>query len=93
MDREIVDEKKNELWESEATEVEIPCSDVGEIDGIEYAMIVDNHHTLAAARELGIKIIFVIDDDSEGLTGDDLLEARYIDSPYYDVETGIDEFQ
>ena len=82
---EIVDAKKAEL--EGVTEVVIPCTYVGIIDGVEYAMQNDKHHTLAAARELGIPVVFDVEDDSEGLTGEKLLETRYNDGDYYDVET------
>lgn len=85
IDSEIVEAKKAEL--EGVTEVVIPCTYVGIIDGVEYAMQNDKHHTLAAARELGIPVVFDVEDDSEGLTGEELLEARYNDGDYYDVET------
>lgn len=81
---DIVEQKMEELEGKDS--VVIPFSYVGEIDGEEYAMQVDGHHTLAAARELGIQVIFEVEDDSEGLTGEDLLNARYIDGDWYDVE-------
>ena len=73
IDAEIVEEKKAEL--EGVTEVVIPCTYVGVIDGVEYAMQNDKHHTLAAARELGIPVVFDVEDDAEGLTD------------YYNVET------
>ncbi len=82
---EIVEEKKAEL--EGVTEVVIPCTYVGVIDGVEYAMQNDKHHTLAAARELGIPVVFAVEDDAEGLTGEELLEVRYNDGDYYNVET------
>lgn len=85
IDTEIVEEKKAEL--EGVTEVVIPCTYVGIIDGVEYAMQNDKHHTLAAARELGIPVVFDVEDDSEGLTGEELLDARYNDGDYYNVET------
>jgi hypothetical protein len=90
LDPEIVEAKKVEL--ADVSSVSIPCSYVGTINGTEYAMIADKHHTLAAARELGLEISFKVNTDPEQLEGDALLEARYIDSSYYDIETGIDEF-
>ncbi len=90
LDPEIVETKKAEL--DGVSSVSIPCSYVGIINGIEYAMVADKHHTLAAARELGLHINYDVKADSEQLEGDALLEARYIDSNYYDIETGIDEF-
>ena len=85
IDAEIVEAKKAEL--EGVTEVVIPCTYVGIIDGVEYAMQNDKHHTLAAARELGIPVVFDVEDDSEGLAGEELLETRYNDGDYYDVET------
>lgn len=81
----IVEKKMDEL--KGAKTVEVPCSYVGFIDGVEYAIQTDNHHTLAAARELGISVKFVISDDHEGLTGLDLLDQRYMDGDWYNVET------
>lgn len=85
IDAEIVEKKKAEL--EGVTEVVIPCTYVGIIDGVEYAMQHDKHHTLAAARELGIPVVFEVENDSEGLTGEELLDARYNDGDYYNVET------
>lgn len=89
---EIVEEKKLELMKSEIDSVDVPIYEVGVIDEIEYYMIADKHHTRAAALELGLKINYVVIPDSEGLSGNALLEARWIDSPYYDIETGWDEW-
>jgi hypothetical protein len=87
IDWEIVEAKMAELTEAEAEKVTIPCSYVGRIDGEEYAMQNDKHHTMAAARELGLEVVYDIQEDSEGLTGEDLLAARYNDGDWYDVET------
>ena len=84
VDWEKVEEKMNEIAGMES--VEIPCCEIGEIDGVEYAVQVDGHHTLAAARELGIPVEFIFDEDSEALTGDDYLMAHYMDGDWYDVE-------
>ena len=81
---EIVESKMEEL--SGVNCVSIPCWDAGVIDGKEYAVQNDKHHTLAAAREMGLQIKYVISDDPEGLCGLDLLDARYNDGDYYDVE-------
>lgn len=84
IDWDIVENKINELQGVE--KVVIPCSYVGFIDGIEYAMQNNCHHTLAAARELGIEIEYSIGSDPEDLTGEDLLEQRYNDGDWYNVE-------
>ena len=85
IDWEIVERKMNELEGVE--KVVIPCSYVGFIDGNEYAMQNDGHHTLTAARELGIEVEFEVTPDSEGLEGEELLKNRYNDGDWYNVET------
>lgn len=90
---DIVETKMEEIKGMD--KVVIPCTYVGFIDGIEYAMQNDNHHTLAAARELGIEIEFNITNDSEDLEGEMFLEQRYNDGDWYNVETSnpaYDEF-
>lgn len=89
LDDLIVESKKEELIASGDDTVSIPCAYVGIIDDEEYAAVVDRHHTLAAARELGLTVEYEVKDDSEGLTGNAYLEARYNDSDWYDIETGI----
>lgn len=83
---EIVDHKVEELEESGAEYVVIPCWAVGEIDGEEYAVQYDGHHTLEAARELGLEVKFEIEEPEDSLTGEDLLAQHYIDRDWYDVE-------
>lgn len=84
LDWNIVEEKMNEIKEMES--VEISCCKIGEINGEEYAVQVDGHHTLAAARELGIPVEFTFCEDPEGLTGDKYLFAHYMDGDWYNVE-------
>ncbi len=82
---DIVEEKMNEIEGMES--VEIPCCEIGEINGVEYAVQIDGHHTLAAARELGITVEFTFNEDPEGLTGDEYLSNHYMDGDWYDVES------
>lgn len=82
---DIVEQKMKEIQGQ--GKVEIPCSYVGFIDGVEYAAQNDGHHTLAAARELGIPVEYIVNDDCEGLTGEELLDQRYMDGDWYDVES------
>ena len=49
IDWEIVEEKMEAL--KDAKSVVIPCWNIGEIDGEEYAIMADGHHTMTAARE------------------------------------------
>lgn len=85
IDWDIVESKMLNI--ADVDEVVIPCSYVGIIGGVEYAMQNDGHHTLAAARELGKAVRFEISDDSEGLVGEALMDARYNDGDWYNVET------
>ena len=78
-----VDEKIEEL--EGKNEVTLTAWDV---DG-EYAVLSDGHHAYQAAKELGINVKFEIVSHPEGLTGDDLLEQAWMDSDWYNVETGI----
>ena len=87
IDWEIVDKKVDELKNSGAHKIIVPCSYVGEIEGVEYAMQNDRHHTMQAAKMLNLEIEFDVSDDFEGLSGETLLEARYMDGDWYNVET------
>lgn len=83
IDWEIVENKIEQLNGAEF--VEIPCYEIGEIDGEEMAIQADGHHTMAAARELGIEVRFIFAEDPEGLTGEAALDARWMDGDWYDV--------
>lgn len=85
IDWTIVNEKMEQIKDTD--KIVIPCWYVGEIDGVEYAMQADAHHTLAAARELGIEVEFDITDDPEDLVGENMLETRWMDGDWYNVET------
>lgn len=80
-----VESKMEEL--KDATKVVIPCAYAGIIDGEEYAVQIDGHHTLAAARELGLDIEYDVQPDEEGLSGMSLLDAKWMDGDWYKVET------
>lgn len=84
IDWEIVESKMESL--KDAKSVIIPCWSIGEIDGEEYAIMYDGHHTITAARELGLEIDFDIEEEPEGLTGETAMEARWIDGDWYNVE-------
>ena len=84
LDWHIVEQKIKEIESLKS--IEIPCCKIGEINGVEYAVQIDRHHTLAAARELGIEVEFLFFEDEEGLTGEKYLENHYMDGDWYDVE-------
>ena len=85
IDWSIVEHKMAEIFGTEF--VEIPCYEIGEVDGEEFAIQADGHHTLAAARELGISIHFVFMAEPEGLHGEKALDAHWNDGDWYDVES------
>lgn len=87
IDDEIVESKKEQLIASGATYVVIPCWEIGEVNGEPMAIQMDGHHTLAAARELGLEIRYNIGEADDDLTGEDALEAHWMDGDYYNVET------
>ena len=64
-----------------------------EIDGETYRVVIDGHHSLAAARADGVDPVMVeasvTDCDREAIDDvDDYLESHWIDSDWYDIETG-----
>ena len=71
-----------------------------EVDGVVMQAIIDGHHSLAAARADDVEPEYVVataqDDDRVGLILDgrieDYLEASFMDSDWYDVETGHNVF-
>ena len=85
IDWAIVEEKMDALKNAEM--VTIPCVSIGEVAGIEMAIQIDGHHTLAAARELGIAVKFDIREEETGLSGDAALDVHYNDGDWYNVET------
>jgi len=60
-------------------------------DGERLFVLIDGHHRLEAAKEMGIEVRFEEVKDPEGLTGDNLLEQRWIDTDWYYVETEASE--
>lgn len=66
------------------------------IDGETYCVLMDGHHSLAAAKQAGVTPEIVEydarDADTIGLLDIDIhtfLESSYIDSDWYDIETGV----
>jgi phosphoglycolate phosphatase-like HAD superfamily hydrolase len=63
----------------------------------DYQVVIDGHHSLEAAKQAGVDPIFVESDynymsEVECIGFDNFLAAHYIDSAWYDVESGCDEF-
>lgn len=69
-----------------------------QVDGETYTVVLDGHHSLAAARIDGVEPEFTVatvqDNDTIELlvrgSVDDFLALHRIDSDFYDVETGVD---
>lgn len=66
------------------------------VEGEEYQVILDGHHSLAAAKQAAVDPVFVVadcsDSDNVGMLEagkiDDFLVACHIDDNYYDIESG-----
>ena len=94
LDQEIVQGKIDN------NDFEVQVSTVFEIDGTNYQVIMDGHHSYHAAIQSGHKPVFVeqsvYDNDNIQLLLDgnkeDFLFAVYIDSDYYNIETGKNIF-
>jgi hypothetical protein len=88
IDQEIVDQK------IEAADYIVTLADLG--NGLE--MVIDGHHSLDAARQTGNSPEYVVSEynyqaEIESLGSlDAFLEAHWIDSDWYDVETGAPAF-
>ena len=75
-------------------------SPVFEIDGDEYQVVLDGHHSYAAAKQAGVDVDYTIatatDHDAVGelLDGriDDFLMITHMGDDYYDILTGKDVF-
>lgn len=82
----------------EAADYEVFVSPSFEIDGDEFRVVLDGHHSLAAAREDGEEPVFIEYSASEHdaiclLESGDLegfLQATHMGDDYYNIETGKD---
>jgi hypothetical protein len=97
---EIIEEKIEELKANEVTIVTIPVVDacISDEDGEDLYIIVDKHHTLEAAKELGLEIEFceIPDEQShyediENKNGEAILSTYYNDSEYYYIHHNTTE--
>lgn len=90
LDDEIVSEKMDALAENGVKRIVVPVinAKMKDYDGNDLYIMTDKHHTLKAAKELGIEIEFEETEGYEGMSGEDILKAEYIDSDWYYVEDG-----
>lgn len=76
----------------------VSVSPVFEIDGIKYQVLIDGHHSFAAAALSGVepivKVLTERDHDAVALIDDisEFLTAVYMGDDYYDVRTGVTVF-
>jgi hypothetical protein len=90
LDGEIVAAKR------EARDYRVTLSPEFAVDGVRYQAILDGHHSLAAAKLDGVdpsySVATVQVSDNVALLDtsvEDFLAATWIDSDWYDVETGL----
>lgn len=81
----ILAEKIAELEADQPAEIILEAWDVKDYD---CAILYDGHHTLEAASQRGIPVRFEVVDHPEGISGENLLEQAWMDSDWYEVETG-----
>ena len=67
------------------------------IDGNEVEVVIDGHHSLAAAKQAGVEpdyqyAVYNYQREVECIGLDSWLEQHWIDCPYYDIETGTEIF-
>lgn len=85
IDNKILNEKIARFEADGTKEITLKVWDLHQGD---MAVLFDGHHTLEAARQLEIKVNFEIVNHPENLKGNDLLEQGWLDSEWYNVETG-----
>lgn len=75
---------------------EVQISPVFEIDGEEYQVVTDGHHSYHAAKEAGVEPVYYEQSASENdrinLLKEDIdlfLQACYHDDGWYNIETGV----
>lgn len=77
----------------DAQDFEVAVSPAFEVDGVEYVVVLDGHHSLAAAIAAGVAPVIVergeSEDDRVALIGDadDFLAACWMDGEYIDAST------
>ena len=89
IDYDVVDQKIAQISGREFVELPVWTTGLKDEEGNELSILADGHHTYEAATELGIEVRFVEQDHPEGLTGEALLEAAWMDSDYRYLGTEI----
>lgn len=92
LDEEIVEAKRA------AKDFDVTLGKVIAVDGVEYQVVIDGHHSLAAAIADGAEpeyhVATVTECDREGIQDvEEYLEAHWVDSDYYNIDTGSSVWQ
>lgn len=95
VDQEVVEEKMRQL--QGASRVELPVVYAGKYGDDDVYVLVDGHHTLAAARALGVEVTYAEKPRAEcnchpDWTLEQMLDYLWMDSDWYDVATGRNYF-
>lgn len=87
LDEGIVEEKKEYLEENNITEITCPVTKayMQDLDGNDLFILTNMHHTLAAARELGIRVKFeeVDNDFTESTDGEEICREYYMGDHWF----------
>lgn len=89
INNEIVEQKIAEIAGIEFVELPVWITDLQDDEGDDLCILADGHHTYEAATELGLEVRFIEQDHPEGLTGEALLEAAWMDGDYHYLGTEI----
>lgn len=87
IDWDKVEEKKEILSGSAFIELTVWTTGLKNEDGEDLCILSDGHHTYEAAKELGIEINFVESEHPEGISGEALLDAAWMDSDWRYLDT------
>ncbi|GIV51995.1 MAG: hypothetical protein KatS3mg038_3902 [Candidatus Kapaibacterium sp.] len=95
LDQDVVDEKMQQLAGVDC--VELPIVYAGQYGDDDVYVLVDGHHTLAAARALGVEVTYTERSRTEcnchpDWTLEQMLDHLWMDSDWYDIHTGVNYF-
>lgn len=89
-DYSIIEEKTEYLQENGITQITVPVCKAfyADLEGNDLYIMIDNHHTYEAAKELGIKVEFEVVDNpyTNSENGEDVLRECRIDSAWYYIQ-------
>lgn len=89
LDPEIVEAKKEQLAGVSSVDLIVWTTNLQDLDGEDVCILSDGHHTYAAATEMGIEVNFVAEDHPEGIDGEALLDAAWMDGEYHYLGSSV----